>query len=125
MEAETRFTRFVQRRPIVACGFQQGVSADYVGLDEIGRTGNGAIHMGLGCQMHDGVRLMLAQHPIHLLTVTDIDTFERVTRVLADFGQRLEVTGVSQLVDVNNRVGGVGDDMANDCRADKPGTAGY
>ncbi|MCY1434572.1 hypothetical protein D9M71_506360 [compost metagenome] len=80
--------------------------------------------MGLCGQMHDGIRLVFTQDAVYLVTVTDVNAFENIPRTLANFGQRLKITSISQLIDVNDRVGSVGDDMTDDCRADKPGAAG-
>ncbi|MNN73939.1 hypothetical protein D3C81_1900970 [compost metagenome] len=87
MEAEVGFTRIIQCRPIVACSFQQGVGADDVGLDEFRRPRDRAINVGLCGQVHDGIRLMFTQDTVHLITVANVDAFEHITRVLADFGQ--------------------------------------
>jgi hypothetical protein len=81
--------------------------------------------MGLSGKMHDRIRLVLTQNTINLLAITDINAFECVTLVLTNLGQRLQIAGVSQFIDVNDRIGGVGDDVTDDCRADKPGAAGY
>ncbi|MNL06150.1 hypothetical protein D3C87_1267800 [compost metagenome] len=75
-------------------------------------------------QVHDGVRLMLAQNSVDLVTVTNINVFEQVSRVLADSCQGLKVTRISELIDINDRIGSAGDDMADDRRTDKSGAAG-
>ena len=105
--------------------FQQGVCADDIGLDEFGRTGDGAIDMRLCGQVHDGVRLMLAQNPIDLATVTYINALEHIPEVLADSCQRLKVTRISELIDVHDRIGSVGNDMTDYRRTNKSGAAGY
>ena len=125
MEAEIGFARFVKRHPIVTRSFQQGVGADDIGLDEFRWTGDRAIYMRLCGQMHDGVRLVLMQNPIYLVTVTNINALEHVPRVLADIGQGLKVARISELIDVNDRVGRAGDNMADDRRTDESGAAGY
>ncbi|MNN57557.1 hypothetical protein D3C81_1725510 [compost metagenome] len=81
--------------------------------------------MRLCSQVHDGVRLVLAQNPIDLFTVTNINTLEYISRILADSCQGLKVARISELIDVNDRIGSVGNDMTDDCRADKSGAAGY
>ncbi|MNO94569.1 hypothetical protein D3C76_861890 [compost metagenome] len=125
MESETGFTRIVERQPIVTSSFQQSIGADDIGLDEFRRTRDGAIDMRLCSQVHDGVRLVLAQNPIDLFTVTNINTLEYISRILADSCQGLKVARISELIDVNDRIGSVGNDMTDDCRADKSGAAGY
>jgi hypothetical protein len=124
METKAALTHIIHCRPIMTCGLQQYVGANDVGLNEFGRSRDRAIDVRFCGQMHDGIRLMLTQNTINLVSITDINAFERIPLALTDFSQRLKVAGVGQLIDVNDRVGGTGDDMANDCRADKPGTAG-
>jgi hypothetical protein len=67
---------------------------------------------------------VFTQDTVNLIAVTDIDALERIARVFADFGQGLKIAGISQLIDVNDSVSGVGDDMTDDRRANKPGAAG-
>ncbi|MNR10742.1 hypothetical protein D3C85_1270070 [compost metagenome] len=86
VEAEAGLARVIQRRPIEACRFQQGISADDIGLDKLGRTGNRAVDVGLCGQMHDCIRLMFTQDSVDLITIANIDTLECITRVLADRG---------------------------------------
>jgi hypothetical protein len=64
-----------------------GVGADDVGLDELRRTGDRAINVGLCGQVHDRIRLMFTQDAVDLITIADIDALEHITRVLANFGQ--------------------------------------
>jgi hypothetical protein len=44
--------------------------------------------------VHDGVRLMLAEHAVEVFAVADIDVLERITIVMVNGLQRFEVTGV-------------------------------
>lgn len=81
--------------------------------------------MGFGGQMHDGVWLVLAEHAVELGAVADVDAFEGVARVVSDRLQRLEVAGVGQLVDVDHRVCGAGNDVTHDGRTDEAGTTCY
>ncbi len=71
--------------------------------------------MGLGSQVHYGIRLMFAEYAIQVFAVADVDVLEGITLVFVDRLQRLEVTRVSQLVDVDDRIGGVGNDVPYDC----------
>ncbi|MNE67255.1 hypothetical protein D3C80_1628530 [compost metagenome] len=79
--------------------------------------------MRLGCQVHDRVRLELGQGPTDRYAVADIGLQELVTRVVRNAGQRLEVAGVGQLVEVEHLVPGVVEQVANQRRADKARTA--
>ena len=79
VEAEGRFAHLVQTVPIGACRFQQHIGADDIGLDKVSRTGDGAVNMALGGQMHHRIRLVLGKHPIQLGTVADIHLLKRIT----------------------------------------------
>jgi hypothetical protein len=75
--------------------------------------------------MHDGVRLMLAQNPIDLVTITYINALEHISGVLADSCQRLKVARISELIDVHDRIGSGGNDMTDYRRTNESGAAGY
>jgi hypothetical protein len=68
--------------------------------------------------------LVLTQDTVNLITIADIDALESVTRVLADFCQGLQIAGVSQLIDIDDRIRSIGDDVTDDCRANEAGAAG-
>ncbi|MNP33767.1 hypothetical protein D3C76_1270280 [compost metagenome] len=119
MKAKTGLARVIPRAPIVTRSFQQGVSTNDIGLDEFSRPADRAIFMRLGGQMHDRIGLVLLQNAVNLHAVTDINPLENIARALADLSQGFKISGISQLIDVDYRVAGVGDDMSNDCRADK------
>jgi hypothetical protein len=63
--------------------------------------------------------LALTQNAINFLTIKNIDTLETITRALAGFSQGLKTTDAGQLVDVDDRVVSAGNDMTNDCLADR------
>lgn len=115
VKTEVDFARIIQRRPVMACSFQQGVSANDIGLDGLRRPRDRSINMRLCGQVHDRIWLIFMQDAVELIPSVDVDALKHITRVPADFGQRLKVTGISQLIDVNDRVGSVGDDMTDDC----------
>lgn len=102
MEAERCFARFIKRHPVNPGGFQQGVSAYDVSLDEFGRPGNRSVHVRLGSQVHYGIRLVLKEHAIQVDTVADVNVLESVARVLIDRLQGLEVACVGQFINVDN-----------------------
>ncbi|MNE16219.1 hypothetical protein D3C80_1091580 [compost metagenome] len=112
-----------QLAPPGAGGFEQGVSADDVGLDERGRAVDRPVHMGLGCQVHDRPRLKAFEHGADGCRVGDIGLDEFVSGVVGDALQRFEVAGVGQLVEVEHFVFGVVDQVADQRRANEAGAA--
>lgn len=81
--------------------------------------------MALGRQMHHGVRLVSGKDPIQFGAVADIDLLKRVTIAVGYLCQGFQVARIGQLVEVDNDVLGVTNDVANNSRTDKTGTAGY
>ncbi|MOA16655.1 hypothetical protein D3C78_1368780 [compost metagenome] len=64
MEAECRFTLLRKTTPVTAHALEQGVGTDDIGLDEVCRPVDGAIHMRFGGQVHHRRWLELGQHRI-------------------------------------------------------------
>ena len=124
VEAKGPPVRLVQLQPIGAGGFQQGIGANDIGLDKGGRAVDGAVHVRLGRQVHDRVRLELGQGATDHRAVADIGLQELVVRVVRDAGQRFEVAGVGQLVEVEHLVLGVIEQVANQRRTNKTRAAG-
>src|SRR5690606_14312975 len=110
--------------PVGAGGYQQLVGTDDVGLDELGRTVDGAIDMGFGGQVHDGVWLELQQRFAYPLTIGDAGLQELIARIAIHFRQGVEVAGVGELAQVEHAVPGVAKAMAEQGRAADPGPAG-
>ncbi|MNO03593.1 hypothetical protein D3C81_2243520 [compost metagenome] len=67
---------------------------------------------------------MVGERTGHGLAVADIQLFEGVAWTGTDLGERLEVAGIGQLVDVDHAVAGVADEVTDDGRTDEAGAAG-
>ena len=102
VEAERRLARLVQAIPIRTSRFQQHIGADDIGLDKIGRAGDGAIDVTLCRQMHHGIGLMRGKHPIQLGAVADVDLLKRVAIAARDLSQGFQVACIGQLVEVDH-----------------------
>ncbi|MNL20609.1 hypothetical protein D3C87_1418660 [compost metagenome] len=79
VEAERRLANLVQTVPVGAGRFQQHIGADDIGFDKVGRTGNRAVNMALGSQVHHRIRLVGGKDAIQLGAVADIYLLERIT----------------------------------------------
>ena len=66
----------------------------------------------------------LCEDAVDRRAVADIDLEMRVAVAVARLGQRFEIAGVGQLVDVGDRPVGVADDVADHGRADEARAAG-
>ncbi len=113
-----------QALPIGAGGLQQLIGANDVGLDELGRAVDRAVDVGLGGQMHDGVRLKLQQRLADPLTIGDVGLEELIAWVVFHSYQRLQVAGIGQFVQVEHAVLGIENEVADQCGADEPGSTG-
>jgi len=125
VEAERFATFDRQRLPVGTGRFEQLIGADDVGLDKFCRAVDRAVDMGFGGQVHDGIRLEFQQRFTDTFAIGDIGLKELIAVAAVDFGQRLEIAGVGQLVQIEDAVPGVLDQMADQSRADESGSAGY
>ena len=80
--------------------------------------------MGLGRQVHDRLGLEAREHGADGGLVDDIGLDELIAAVGRDAGQRLQVAGVGQFVQVEHFVLGVLNQVADQGRADETGTTG-
>src|ERR1022692_3579453 len=98
----------------VACGMvapgglQQGEGAAQVGFEHRAGSEDAAVHVRLGGEMHDGIRLLLAENGVHQRLVADISVDEAVTRIVRDGLQILQVARVGQLIEIDDVDGPVG-----------------
>ncbi len=80
--------------------------------------------MGLGGQVHDRVGLEACQHRTDGGLIDDVGLDEFVAGIGRDAGQRLEVTGIGQFVEVEHFMFGVADQVPNQGGTDKAGASG-
>ncbi|MNP29572.1 hypothetical protein D3C76_1226040 [compost metagenome] len=124
MKAEGAFLRFREGLPIGSGGFEQAVGADNVGLDEFRWPVDGTIDVGLRCQVHDRVRLKARQHCTDGRLIDNIGLNELVASVVGNAGQRLEIAGIRQFVQVEHFMLSVLNQLADKGRAYETGSAG-
>ena len=107
-----------------ACGFEQVEGPDDVGVDEVGGGVDRAIHVALGGEMHHGARPVLLEDTLDRVAVANVGADEAIPRVAVQRGEVEGVAGVSQLVEVHDRLAGVGQPVQDEIRADEAGAAG-
>src|SRR3569623_2065041 len=110
--------------PIGASRFEETISADEVGLNELGRPVDGTVHMGLRRKMHDRVRLIMSKLSFDRRAIADIHPLEVITRAGRLVQQGFQIARVGELVHVDD--GGVArvDKLADHPGTDKSGAAG-
>ncbi|MCY1389369.1 hypothetical protein D9M71_41640 [compost metagenome] len=114
VETEGRLACLVQAQPVGAGAFQQAVGTDDIGLDEGRRAVDGTVHMGFGGQVHHRIGLESGQRLANGLAIGDIRLEKLVARIVGNGGQRLEVAGIGQLVEVQHLVPGFSQQVANE-----------
>jgi hypothetical protein len=88
-------------KPAAAARLQQIECADDVGLNKIGRAGDGTVHMGFGRQMQNMRDLMLLDYCQHGGFVAEVGFFKRVFGMPGDVLQIFQVAGVGQAIQVD------------------------
>ena len=103
---------------------EQSLRADHVGDNEVLRSVDGPVDMGLSGEVDDHV--VPGEHLVEQVPVADISMDEGVARVVGDGGEVRLVAGVGELVEhrhagalVPEGVVGPGHQFANEMRADE------
>ena len=105
---------------------EQPRRAAHVGVDGAVRRQDAAIDVRFGGEVHYGVEAGAVEDLVHRLLVADVAAHELVPGVLLNGSQVLQVPGVGERVERDDvRVGTMGEDEADEGRADEPGAAGH
>ena len=80
--------------------------------------------MRLGRKMHHRLRPVFAKHPCYLCRIANIHLLERIARIPRHAGERFKIASVGELVDIDDGIRRMLNDVADDGRTDKAGTAG-
>ena len=86
-----------QRSPILEACLKQVEGADDIRLDELARAVNGAVHVALGGKVHDGIRLVLAEHFCKPCSIAEIDLFENIIWITCQMRQFSHRAGVNRV----------------------------
>ena len=87
--------------PALACRLQQGEGPDDIGLDKLGGTGDRPIHMRLGGKMDHRIDHLFGKQAVDRRCVTDIRSDKMIPWTFSNTLQVLQVTGVGQLIKVD------------------------
>src|SRR5690606_18285798 len=121
MEAEGRFRLRLKSVPIAPCSFQQRVGTDDIGLNKVCRSVDGAVHMGLGRQVHHRRRLELGKHPIQCQRIADVHPIEAVTWRFNNRINGIQVTRIGQFIETGDLMDGIANKMAYYSRTNETG----
>ena len=111
--------------PILLGGLKEGQSAQDVGTGKGKGILDAAVHVAFGGQMNDPVDVVLPHEFEHAVEVANVGLDESVVRFVFHILQIGQITGIRELVEIDNAVVGIFvDKQTNHMRTDKPGTAG-
>ena len=95
---------FGQGFPVELRGLQQAQSTHDVRLREGERVLDGAVHVAFCRQVDDTVNLFVLHELVERVEVADVHLHELVVRLVFDVFEVCKVTGVCQLVKIDNLV---------------------
>lgn len=100
-ETEGGFAGLGEFGPVETGAVEEAERADDVGLDK--RLGgiDGAVDVGLGGEIHDGVDVMFGEETGDEGGIADIAVRENVARVVREVGEVSGVAGVGERVEVD------------------------
>ena len=101
---EGRFFSRGQVAPKAPHRFEQVEGAHDVGLDELARAVDGAVHMAFGREVDHRTRPMLGQQAVDQGAVADVALHQLVACVALQAGQSFGVARVGQFVEVHDRL---------------------
>ncbi len=110
--------------PVGAHGFEQAEGADDVGLDEVFRAMDAAIDVGFGGEVDDGAGLVFGEQFGDQVEVFDVAFDEDVARIALQRGQVLQVAGVGEGIEVEDRLAGTRYPVQDKVCADEAGATG-
>lgn len=110
--------------PIGQRGLQKPVRADDVCLNEAVRILDRTIDMTLRGEIEYGTRPVFCQNVQYGVNVRDIGLDEIMALALERLSKILEISGIGQLIDINDRLGRVPEPIIDDIRPDETRAAG-
>ncbi|GJD81886.1 hypothetical protein NBEOAGPD_5142 [Methylobacterium gregans] len=84
---------------MAACGLEQDLGADHVGADEGTGSGDRAVDVALGGQVHHGLGAEVGEGGLDGVRVADVGLDEAVARVVGEGLQRDRVGRVGERVE--------------------------
>ena len=103
-KSEGSFFSLGQCGPVGANGLKQIKCTDNVSLDEISRAMNRAVNVRLCCEIQYCARLVLGEQGVYAGTITNISLHKGMTFVVRERGQIVQITGVSELIQIDDRL---------------------
>ena len=123
-QAKPRLVCTGQAAPIGTQRLQQVECAHDIGLDELCRAVDRAIHMRLSREVDDGAGSVLVQKAGKQRSIPKIAVHKHVACITVQTGEVLQVAGVGEFVQVDDRLVAGGQPVDHKIAADEAGAAG-
>jgi hypothetical protein len=124
-EAEGGLVCRGQAAPVSPHRLEQAESAHDVGLYEIFRAVDGAVHVAFGGKVQHRAGAVFGQQAVHQRAVAQVAVHEGVALIPLQAGQVFQVAGVGELVEVDHRLIGLGQPVEYEIAADEAGSASH
>ncbi len=122
-EAESLAPLARKAEPVGPRRLEHRERAEDVGPDEGVAAGDRTVDVTLGGEVDDVVGPEALERRGDGAPIADVDFGEAIVRRVADGGERVEVAGIGELVEIEH-VDALADEMPAKRRADEPGAAG-
>jgi hypothetical protein len=103
---------------------QQVICAEDVGLDEVARAIDGAIHMAFCGEVHHGIWAVLGKKSGECAGIAEVGLDEGVAWIFQITVQRREISRVGEVIKVDDLVGGFIKDLPHKVGANEASAAG-
>ena len=81
--------------------------------------------MALCRKMYDGPRPVGSQQPVDQCAVADVALHENMAHIVPQRCEIFQITGISQFVEIDHRLAGLGQPVEHKIGANKSGPAGH
>ena len=123
-EAKSFLCYFIKAVPVGAGCLKEVEGADDVGLDELGRSMDRAIHMGLGGKIDDGTGSVLGEQFGNEFGIPYVTAHEGMPWITINGDKVLQIAGVGQLIEINDGILPERDPIENKVGTNESGAAG-
>jgi hypothetical protein len=123
LEAKADLRLGIERAPVGECCLEQDVGSADIGRDEGRGAVDRAVDVALGGEVQHGIGPDFGEDRVDHGAVADVGLVVAMAVAGSGLGERFEVAGIGQLVDVRDLPVRGADDVANDGRADESGAA--
>ena len=93
--------------PVDLCSLQHAQRTHHIGMCECERILDATVYMTLCCEVDNTINLLCLHQLQHIIEVTDIHLDKLIVGLVLDILQISKVTGISQLIKIDNLIVGM------------------